>query len=199
MYLQLVELAARFPLILGSGSPRRVELLRECGVKFTQIIPDIHEKLHPDESPFPYAQRLAEQKAMVVSGQAPADAVVLGCDTIVVLGDEVLEKPDDGAHARAMLLRLSARQHTVCTACAFARCGQLLASGYELTDVYFNPLSPERIDEYIATGEPMDKAGSYGIQGMGGFLVDRIAGNLDTVVGLPRTLLDHLAGDVLRH
>lgn len=196
-YKNLCELARQFHLILGSGSPRRMQLLTELGFPFSQRIPDIHESIGDHEQPYNYAQRLAEEKALEVASLSSPDAIVLGCDTIVVLNEHVLEKPTDRQHAFEILRRLSGHQHVVCSATAFARQSRLLASGYELTKVYFNQVSDAQIWSYIETGEPMDKAGAYGIQGMGSFLVDRIEGNLDTVMGLPRVLIERLAGETL--
>jgi septum formation protein len=197
IYNNLIELARRSPLILGSGSPRRVQLLSETGISFGQRIPDIHESIRAGEAPYHYALRLAEEKALAVAASGAEKEIVLGCDTIVVLNDHVLEKPVDQQDALKILSLLSGKQHVVCSAVAFARRSNLLISNFELTKVFFNPITSEQILEYIETGEPMDKAGAYGIQGMGAFLVDRVEGNLDTVVGLPRALLERLAGEIL--
>lgn len=196
-YRNILLLATRCRLILGSRSPRRVELLREIGVTFDQRIPDIEENPRPDELPYDYAARLAEEKALEIALGCKPGMIVLGCDTIVVLGNQVLQKPLDKIDAHRLLSLLSGKQHVVCTALALADHTGLLKSGYELTRVYFHNVTSNLISDYILTGEPMDKAGAYGIQGMGSFLVDRIEGNLDTVVGLPRSLLDRLAGEVL--
>lgn len=182
--------------MLGSRSPRRVTLLRDLGVDFDQIIPDLEEQRLPGEPPFAYALRLALDKASWVMPRLADNQIAVTCDTIVVLGDCVLEKPVDENDALAILSTLSGRQHVVCTALALTSCTEILASGYDTTAVYFHSATTEQIRDYIATGEPMDKAGAYGIQGMGAFLVDRIEGNLDTVIGLPRTLLERLAGEV---
>ncbi len=196
-YNNLRTLASRYPLILGSGSPRRMLLLAETGITFSQSTPDIHESLRNGEAPFDYALRLAEEKALEIARGCDTKDIVLGCDTIVVLASEVLEKPIDKQDAFRILTLLSGKQHVVCTAVAFAKRAGLLKSDYELTSVFFNQISPAQIWAYIESGEPMDKAGAYGIQGMGAFLVDRIEGNLDTVVGLPRTLIERLAGEIL--
>ncbi len=193
---QLERLAREFRLVLGSRSPRRVMLLRELGLEFEQIVPEVEERMLPDEAPFPYALRLAEDKARWVLPQLTDGQLAITCDTIVVLGDRVLEKPVDEDDAFRILSTLAGHQHTVCTSVALTDCDGIRVSDYETTGVIFNDVQPEQIREYIASGEPMDKAGAYGIQGMGAFLVDRIEGNLDTVVGLPRTLLDRLAGDI---
>jgi septum formation protein len=169
----------------------------ETGLRFDRISPDVEESIRAGELPYEYARRLAEDKALAVGGQIGDGPVIIGCDTIVVLGDQILEKPVNEADAARTLSLLSGKMHVVCSALALARNRGVLASGYELTNVYFNALSSDDIRHYIDSGEPMDKAGAYGIQGMGAFLVDRIEGNLDTVVGLPRMLLEGLAGKVL--
>ncbi|RME24772.1 MAG: septum formation inhibitor Maf [Candidatus Zixiibacteriota bacterium] len=190
-------MAAKLPLVLASGSPRRVMLLHELDIPFTQVIPQIEEKRYPDEAPDTYAERLAKEKAQTGQRMSSPEAVVIGCDTIVVLDNRVLEKPDSPEHALEMLSRLVGRRHTVCSAVALAGPENRIVAGCERTDVYFNHVQREQLLEYIRSGEPLDKAGAYGIQGAGGFLVDRIEGNLDTVIGLPRRLLDALAGQML--
>jgi septum formation protein len=194
---RLQQLAERYRLVLGSGSPRRVRLLGETGVSFEQIIPEISEDRRSEENSYDFAERIAREKAVWVAERARAEAIVIGCDTIVVLGDELLGKPTDEADALRILTGLSGRQHVVCTGVALARRGSIVASGYELTKVFFNVIGDQKLWEYIDSGEPMDKAGAYGIQGMGAFLVDRIEGRLDNVIGLPCLLLDDLAERVL--
>ncbi len=189
----LTELAAKYELVLGSRSPRRVRLLHEIGIPFTQIIPDLEETREPGEEPYAFATRLAEDKAKLVGQETNSHQVVIGSDTIVLLGDQLLGKPESADNAFEILWTLAGKKHVVCTALALYARGKILASGYELTDVYFNEVKPEQVWEYIATGEPMDKAGAYGIQAEGAFLVDRISGNLDNVIGLPRHLLEDLA------
>lgn len=191
------QLASRFEIVLGSKSPRRVTLLNETGIPFEQIIPDLEEDQLPGEPPFDFAVRLARDKALSVSSRLRVRQVVIACDTIVVLDGEVLGKPVDEEDAFRILSRLAGRRHVVCTALAVADCKDIMASGHELTEVLFNRVSPGQIKDYIASGEPMDKAGAYGIQGMGAFLVDSIEGNLDTVIGFPRVLLDELSRQIL--
>jgi septum formation protein len=191
------QLAQRYKIVLGSGSPRRVKLLTETGIPFRQSIPDLHEAQLPGEEPFDYAMRLARDKALKVASTAAPDELVIGCDTIVVLDGVVLEKPLDKSDAHRILATLSGKQHVVCTSLAMAYRSEPLASDREYTKVYFNEVTGSQIDEYIETGEPMDKAGAYGIQGMGAFLVDSIEGNLDNVIGFPRTLLDLLSKEIL--
>jgi len=196
MYPNILELSRRFPLALASGSPRRQQLLREIGCQFSIETHDIDETRRPGEPASDFARRLAEEKALAV--RVSGAAMALGFDTVVVLSDTVLGKPTDADDAFRMLSMLSGQKHIVCTAVAFAQSGQILASDYDVTSVYFRPVSPEQLRHYVAAGEPMDKAGAYGIQGMGGFLVDRIEGNLDTVIGLPRGLMDRMAAGLLR-
>lgn len=189
-------LSRKKEIILGSASPRRLKLLGETGISFQQIISDIKESNFTSGDPFEHALSLAKMKAMSVSTAAKPDKLVIGADTIVVLDNQLIGKPADKNEAREILWRLSGKKHVVCTALALACSTELLASGYELTDVYFNLVSEKAIVDYVNSGEPMDKAGAYGIQGKGGFLVDRIEGELDNVIGLPRSLLDKLAGEV---
>jgi len=170
------------PLVLASASPRRRELLGLLGLK-PQVVPaDIDESWRPGEEPAPHAERLAREKAAVVAARYPA-ACVIAADTIVVLDGDILGKPADAADAAAMLRRLSGREHTVHTAMAVA-CGGRTVSGVESTQVWFRALDDATIRAYIATGEPMDKAGAYGIQGYGAVIVERIAGDYFTVMGL---------------
>jgi septum formation protein len=195
MYSNIVELSRRFPLILASGSPRRKSLLTEIGCSFRIESHEVDETLRPDELPYEYAVRLAQEKALAVA--AVPGSIVLGFDTIVVIDSEVLGKPVSPEDACAMLRRLSGNAHVVCTAIALAQQGRIFTSGYDLTTVRFKMVTGEQIAEYVRNGEPMDKAGAYGIQGMGGFLVDSIEGNLDTVIGLPRNLLDQFCAALL--
>jgi len=192
------KLADSFQIVLGSKSPRRVKLMRETGVPFVQIIPELEEEQFPGEPPYNFAERLARDKALSLLDRLESGQIVIACDTIVVLAGEVLGKPVDGEDAFRILSRLSGRRHVVCTALAIAGKQGLMSSGYELTEVLFNSVSPEQIREYIDSGEPMDKAGAYGIQGMGAFLVDSIQGNLDTVIGLPRVLLNDLSRQAMQ-
>jgi len=196
-YKDLHQLAGQRALVLGSGSPRRAHLLTELGIEYRKIIPEIEEIILTDEKPCACALRLAEEKAVAVSLQLEDREIVLGGDTIVVLEDVILGKPRHEEEAFETLSRLAGKTHYVCTALALADRSGLLCSGTEQTEVIFNSVTSDQIREYIATGEPMDKAGAYGIQGMGAFLVDSIEGNLDNVIGLPRTLLNRLAGGVL--
>lgn len=190
-------LAQQRPLVLGSGSPRRVRLLKETGVSFEQFVTNIDETKLPDEHPFECAVRLAVSKAEAASKTFDRGAVVIGGDTVVVLRDQMLDKPSDEDDAFATLRALAGHEHTVGTALALAIEGKAVASGIAKTQVRFNQVTDEQIRNYVEAGEPMDKAGAYGIQGMGAFLVDSISGELDTVIGLPRALLEDLAGQAL--
>lgn len=171
-------------LFLASGSPRRQELLTQLGVSFERIVTGIEEKRGDGESAQQYVSRLAREKALAGVAQIPRDLPVLGADTIVILNGEVLEKPHDGEHAAQMLRKLSGQTHQVMTAVALADSQQVLDC-LVVTDVTFRVLTDEEIAGYIASGEPMDKAGAYGIQGLGGCFVRKINGSYHAVVGLP--------------
>ena len=175
------------PLILASGSPRRAELLRQAGIPFEAYAADVDETQHPGEAPDAYVRRLAVAKATRVAA-AHAGRAVLGADTTVVLDGEVLGKPDDGADAVRMLTRLSGRSHLVLTGvCLIDADGQ--QTGVATTTVEFRPLSAAEIDDYVRSGEPMDKAGAYAIQGGAAGFVSRLDGAFDNVVGLPLALI----------
>lgn len=171
-------------LYLASGSPRRRELLALLDVPFEVLKTEVEEQRQPDESAQEYVQRLAQDKARAGVKVAPQDLPVLGADTIVVLNGQVLEKPRDIADAQQILSALSGQQHQVITAVSLADQQDML-SAMVVTDVTFRVLSPLEISNYIATGEPMDKAGAYGIQGKGGCFVRSITGSYHAVVGLP--------------
>lgn len=169
-------------VILASASPRRRELLTLVGIAHEVEPADIDESLLPGEEPAAHAERLARTKAHTIAGRR-ADAVVIAADTIVVVDGDVLGKPRDGAAAHAMLRRLSGRTHTVLTAIAVARAART-ESAVESVDVTFRALTDQEIASYIATGEPMDKAGAYGIQGYGATIVERVDGDYFSVMGL---------------
>ena len=170
-------------VILASQSPRRRELLDLIGIAHEVRPADVDESVHPDELPVPHCERLARSKAHTLAVQHP-DAVVIGSDTIVVIDGDILGKPADRVGAIAMLSRLSGRTHTVFTAVAVAHGGVTL-SGVETVAVTFRTLDDARIAAYVDTGEPMDKAGAYGIQGFGATNVERIDGDYFAVMGLP--------------
>ena len=171
-------------LYLASGSPRRQELLTQLGVSFERIVTGIEEKRAEGESAQQYVSRLAREKAQTGVALVPRDLPVLGADTIVILNGEVLEKPHDTEHAARMLRKMSGQTHQVMTAVALAD-SQHVLDCLVVTDVTFRVLTDDEIAAYIASGEPMDKAGAYGIQGLGGCFVRKIHGSYHAVVGLP--------------
>jgi len=177
-------------VILASASPRRRELLRLIGVDHEVRPADIDESYLPGERPDAHAERLARGKAETIASGAGADAVTIGSDTIVIVDGDVLGKSRDREHARQMLRRLSGRSHVVMTGVAISWCGKTL-SGVEQVGVTFRALSDDEIERYIDTGEPMDKAGAYGIQGFGATIVERVDGDYFAVMGLA---LNRLAG-----
>lgn len=183
-------------LFLASGSPRRRELLEQLGYPFSIVKPDVEERRHANETPLQYVLRLSQDKALAGQALADNDAVVLGSDTVVVLDDQVLEKPTDYQDALRMLTALSAKKHQVMTAVTVVK-GNKQSSKTIITDVWFKPLSEEEISQYWHTGEPCDKAGSYGIQGIGGRFVSRIEGSYHAVVGLPLFETDQLLQEFL--
>lgn len=171
-------------IILASGSPRRAELLQAAGIEFRIQVADIDETLLANETAYEYVSRLARGKAEAVARQAGAGETVLGADTTVVIDDEIAAKPVDVNDARRMLHRLSGQWHEVLTGVAMVHGHRLLVE-VETTRVRFALLTTEEIDWYVGTGEPMDKAGGYGIQGYASRFVERIEGSYSNVVGLP--------------
>ena len=170
-------------LILASGSPRRRQLLELIGVKFEVAPADIDETPLPDENPVAYASRAARDKALAVATGHPG-RLVLGADTVVEIDQEILGKPSSMDEAADMLRRLSGKSHLVHTALALVTDG----AAHEVVDsarVQFVDLTDEMIRWYVATGEPMDKAGAYAVQGLGGLLVEGVEGSPNTVIGLP--------------
>lgn len=170
-------------LILASASPRRSELLRNAAIEFSVDPAHVKEEPLPKETPLAYAQRLARDKARAVFERHPDD-VILGADTVVVVDEHLLEKPADAEDARRMLRLLSGRTHQVITGVC------LVVTGFErteaeITQVSFSQLSDEEIAAYVHSGEPMDKAGAYGIQGIASRWIGRIEGCYFNVVGLP--------------
>ncbi len=172
-------------VVLASGSPRRRELLSQVGILHRVQPADIDETVLPGETPEGHVKRLALAKADAVAAleNTPPDAIVLAADTIVVVDDDILGKPDDAEQARAMLRRLAGRTHTVHTAVAMVR-GSRKASRVDSVSVTFRELTDREIADYVSTSEPLDKAGAYGIQGHGAALVRRIDGDFFAVVGL---------------
>ena len=170
-------------VILASQSPRRRELLAQIGITHEVRPADVDETVWPGEEPVPHSERLARDKAHTLALLHP-EAVVIGSDTIVVIDGAILGKPASRDDAIAMLERLSGREHTVYTSVAVAHEGRTL-SGVEAVQVQFRTLTRAQIAAYVDTGEPMDKAGAYGIQGYGATLVERISGDYFAVMGLP--------------
>ena len=181
-------------VILASQSPRRRELLTLVGIAHEVRPADINEAYLSGEHPRAHAERLACEKASVVARDAP-NALVIGSDTIVVVDGDVLGKPRDESEAAAMLTRLAGRSHTVVTAVAVQWRG-IERSAVEEVDVTFHPLTPTEIDAYVATREPMDKAGAYGIQGYGATIVSRVDGDYFAVMGLPLQRVVRLMADL---
>jgi len=180
-------------IILASSSPRRQELLRQVGCDFTVMISDIVEDNNQDIAAEVLAVLHARNKAVDVASKTGIDDIVIGADTIVVLDGQVYGKPIDINDARQILMKLSGRQHQVITGIAIARAGEIWTD-YVVTSVRMGNISAQQIEKYLATGEPMGKAGAYAIQGIGALLVEEISGCYTNVVGLPLNKLS----DVLR-
>jgi septum formation protein len=194
-------------LVLASASPRRADLLTAVGAEFEIQPADIDESTRPREAAHDYVTRLARAKASAVF---TAGAVVVAADTTVVVDDQILGKPGDAETARSMLDRLAGRAHEVLTGVAVAvdppsdaidvllggRDGPSVIDTVVATTVWLTELTPAEIDWYVGTGEPMDKAGAYGIQGIGGMFVPYLHGSYQNVVGLPLADLDELLSEV---
>ncbi|MGV3001186.1 Maf family protein [Vibrio sp.] len=181
---------------LASGSPRRKELLTQLGYQFNIVVPNIEEQKQPSESPVDYVKRLSREKAqagvkLISSMSEASELPVLGADTIVIVDDHVLEKPNDYADCLRMLQALSNRQHQVMTSVTVATSTEYHTK-VVITDVWFKSLTEQDIETYWQTGEPCDKAGGYGIQGIGGRFVSRIDGSFHAVMGLPLYETDEL-------
>ena len=172
--------------MLASQSPRRAEILQRAGIPFVVRSVEVDESPIDGESPRDYVRRLAEWKAMAVDA-SPVE-LVLGADTTVVIDGEMLGKPTDAADARRMIARLAGRRHEVLTG-IFVRRGRHRVSDWAATQVWFAPMSGAEIDTYAASGEPMDKAGGYAIQGLASKYVERINGCYFNVMGLPVALV----------
>ena len=171
-------------VILASSSPRRRQLLDAAGIAFDTVESGVPERFAHGETPRDYALRMARSKAAAVSSR-DGDALVIGADTIVVCEGQILEKPASIDDARRMLRMLSGRTHVVVTAFALARGGEVVEAEPVESRVTFRALTDAEIDEYIATSEPFDKAGGYGIQGAGGGFIASVEGARDNVMGLP--------------
>ena len=205
-------------LVLASGSPRRKELLSQLGYEFSVLVTDVEECKHAQETAEEYVKRLSLDKALaalsllkdnpsekqhvasgsdtVVASSLDSETVVLGSDTVVVSQGQVLEKPIDLADSKRMLTQLANERHQVMTAVSVVS-EEKQKTEIIITDVWFKPLSEKEIEQYWQTGEPCDKAGSYGIQGLGGRFVTRIEGSYYAVVGLPLFETDQLLQEFL--
>ena len=179
-------------IVLASGSPRRQELLRRIGIRdFTLRVPQVEEAYPADLTPEGIVTYISREKSLAVPSDP--DEIVITADTMVFLDRQRLGKPRDAAHALEMLTALQGRRHTVCTGVT-VRQGQRSLSRAQSTRVFFRPATREELLAYIAGGEPMDKAGAYGVQGMGGMFVSHIEGSPSNVIGLPM----HLVRSMLR-
>ncbi len=174
------------PLVLASSSPRRKELLERLGIAF-RVIPSLADEIHHDgESPKDFALRASTGKALAVASGLNSDSVVIGADTIVVVDGEILGKPRDIEDAKSMLEKISGREHNVITGFSIVKPkDQILHREYVESRVKIKALAPWEIEGYIKTREPMDKAGAYGAQGIGAFMIEQIQGSYTNVVGLP--------------
>lgn len=182
---------SRPPLILASASPRRRQLLEQIGLTFDVEPADVDEAQLPGEEATDHVVRLATEKARAVATRRP-DALVIGGDTVVVLDGEILAKPRDPDHAVDMLMRLQGRTHLVATGVAVVGPGGRTAADIVRADVRFRAFGRDLARAYVATGEPLDKAGAYGIQGYGAVLVEAIQGDYFAVMGLPITTVVRL-------
>lgn len=173
-------------IVLASASPRRSELLSQVGIEFEIIPSNIPEEPLDGETPAEHVMRLASQKASEVAGRVGTGKWVIGSDTVVIIDGEILEKPDDHMDAIAMLKKLSGREHKVITGYSIinSSSGEEVKRAVE-TAVKFKKLTDNEIEGYVHSGEPMDKAGAYAIQGLGSFMVEGIVGSYSNVVGLP--------------
>ena len=177
-------------IVLASGSPRRQELLRRIGIRdFTLRVPRVEETYPSGLTPEEIVTYISREKSLAVPSDP--DEIVITADTMVFLDDKRLGKPRDAAHALEMLTALQGRRHTVCTGVT-VRQGERALSRAQSTRVFFRPASREELLAYIAGGEPMDKAGAYGVQGQGALLVERIEGDFFNVMGLPVVLLEQM-------
>ena len=181
-------------IVLASQSPRRRELLGKMGLEFTTKSPEIDEEAIHGLPAQELVKALSRAKALHIAKNEDKDTIVIGSDTVVVLDGKILGKPADRQEAEEMLTALSGRSHEVCTGITVCQ-GDKVVSQAEVTQVTFRALTPEEVQRYVRTGEPMDKAGAYGIQGYGALLVEGIRGDYSSVVGLPvcrlgRILLD---------
>ena len=193
----------RPPLVLASRSPRRADILTQMGVPFVVDSADIDETPLPNETPRELVMRLATAKCLAVAARHPADTVVLGADTTVDVDGEIFGTPTDIDHARTMLRRLSGRTHFVHTAVCVAHGGDHRAdrdtnhrTALDTAAVSMHPIDADLLERYLATGESLDKAGAYAVQGEAAMFVERVTGHLTTVVGLPVRVVEQLLGSL---
>jgi septum formation protein len=180
-------------LVLASRSPRRAQILTTLGLEFDVVVPEVDETHHPDEDPHTYVERVAREKALYA---ARHDRVVVGADTVVVHGGRILGKPGHPEEARSMLRRLQGTRHEVVTGMAVVGYdrGPVIHTAVDVTSVTILSMTEEEIADYVAGGEPLDKAGAYALQGLGGVYVESVEGSPYTVVGLPLHLLPRMLG-----
>jgi septum formation protein len=191
------EILSLEPLILASGSPRRAEILKSVGWNFRKLVADVDESELPNETPADYVQRLAQTKATAVAAQVE-HGLILGADTTVVINNEIIGKPDDEAHARQMLSKLSGHWHEVLTGVCLVRKVSneiVVRVGMEKTRVKFNELNESEIEYLVQKGDPLDKAGAYAVQGCAALFIEKIEGDYWNVVGLPIQLVYKLSHD----
>ncbi|MEY3364064.1 MAG: hypothetical protein RLZZ538_1608 [Actinomycetota bacterium] len=193
-------------LVLASRSPRRADILTQMGVPFVVDSADIDETPLPNETPRELVMRLATAKCLAVAARHPADTVVLGADTTVDVDGEIFGTPTDIDHARTMLRRLSGRTHLVHTAVCVAQGGAHRAdrntnhrTALDTAAVSMHPIDADLLERYLATGESLDKAGAYAVQGEAAMFVERVTGHLTTVVGLPVRVVEQLLGSLSGH
>ena len=171
-------------IILASTSPRRRELLDQIGLDYKVVSPDVDETVGDNMAPWAVVEELSLRKARAAAAHCAPGDLVIAADTVVALEGTVLGKPHDGRDAFQMLSALSGNRHQVYTGVPIIR-GEQVLTGHEMTTVTFRETDPAEIEDYIATGEPMDKAGAYGIQGMGALFIQGIDGDYHNVMGLP--------------
>ena len=181
-------------LVLASGSPRRSEIMASVGWEFTKTVPDVDESVNPGEAPEEYVQRLAGEKALAVAANHPGE-IILAADTTVVIGGEIIGKPEDLNDARRMIRMLSGNWHEVLTGVAVARNGDERI-GMQRTRVKFAPMTDAEIDFLVEKGDPLDKAGAYAVQAQAALFIEGIEGDYWNVVGLPISLVYRLVGEL---
>ena len=190
---QILDEVLREKLVLASGSPRRAEILKAAGWTFETMAPNINESRSESEDAVPYVRRLAQSKAEAVAKRFPT-SLVLGADTVVVVDSEILGQPRDPENARRMLKVLSGKWHHVVTGVALMRAREnRFVVDHETTRVRFGEMSAAEIDWYVATGEPLDKAGAYAVQGRAALFIEEIQGDYFNIMGLPLQLVYKLS------